>query len=166
MRSIHLPIPGSHELPDAPTATVETVTDARTVSGWRNTCWSTGKAFMFYTNLKTIPHFLFSLNYPFVFAVGAVGGTSYHTLDVSGVSANVMLRRSAVSSWSFVCCTTEEMRTLRVSSGSSSRRPRTGVNPKHYSTTLVRICTQTSSDVFNLMNERQFPRWLYMRSFE
>lgn len=42
MTSIHLPIPDSHVPPDVLTATVEGVTAALTVSGWRNTCLSMG----------------------------------------------------------------------------------------------------------------------------
>lgn len=42
MTSIHLPIPDSPVPPDALTATVEGVTAALTVSGWRSTCLSMG----------------------------------------------------------------------------------------------------------------------------
>ena len=70
-------------------------------------------------------------------SVGVAGGTSCLMPDVSVVWVNVMWRRSAASFLCFVCSTTVEMRTSRVSSGSSSHRRRTGVNPKHYSTTLV-----------------------------
>lgn len=76
------------------------------------------------------------------FLVGVVGETSCLTPDVSAASVNVTWRQFVVSSWSFVCFTTVEMRTSRVLSGSSSHHQRTGVNPKHYSTTLVRSCTQ------------------------
>ena len=72
--------------------------------------------------------------------VGVVGGTSCLMPDVSGVWVNVMSKRYAVWSWSFVCFTTVEMRTSRVSSGSSSHLRKTGVNPQHYSTTLVGGC--------------------------
>lgn len=73
--------------------------------------------------------------------VGVAGETSCLMPDVSAVSANVMWRQFVVSSWSFVCSTIAEMKTLRVSSGSSSHHQRTDVNPKHYSTTLVRFFT-------------------------
>lgn len=50
-KSIHLPIPDSHVPPDAPTATVEEVTAALTVSGWRNTCSFMG-IYIIYINLS------------------------------------------------------------------------------------------------------------------
>lgn len=75
------------------------------------------------------------------FLVGVAGGTSYPMPGVSGVWASVMWRRSVALFWSSVCFTIVETRTSRVSSGSSSRRQRMGVNHKRYSTTRVWSCT-------------------------
>lgn len=74
---------------------------------------------------------------PIFCPVGVDGGISCPMPDVSVGWAIAMSRQSAVSSWSSACFTTVEMRTSRVSSGSSSHHPRMGVNPKHYLITQV-----------------------------
>lgn len=75
----------------------------------------------------------------YFFPVGVDGGTSCPMPDVSAGWANVTWRRSAEWSWFFAFFTIAEMRTSRVSSGSSSHHLRMAGNPKPCSTTLVGV---------------------------
>lgn len=74
-----------------------------------------------------------------LFPGGVDGGTSCPMPDVSAGWANVTWKRSAESSWFFAFFTIVEMRTSKVSSGSSSHHLRMAGNPKPFSTTQVGV---------------------------
>lgn len=73
-------------------------------------------------------------------------------------------RRSAESSWFFAFFTIAEMRTSRVSSGSSSHHLRMAGNPKPYSTILVGVVMRSlilaSFQAISFFNREDFFRYM------